>query len=476
MRTAAWIYVLGVITVAGILCIAAFVMRPQSFPGFWLFLVLTLIASLMRVFVIDAPRHRSYEGSTICLVASALLLPPLIFILVVVISHLVEWAKEYWTDSKLLRQWYIQPFNMGKTILGGMGVYVVVHLIQLDIAEPKGAAALLACLLVVIFYVAINQLLLGLVLFLARGIPFRQAGLVRDGFLIELPLASIGYVTVILLHYSPFLGIFILTPILLIYQGFMLPKLQDEHMQSLEQINQELTVANEAIRRFNDELFFILAKTFDARDPYVGGHAAQVAAYAVAIATELGLPPERIKLIRQGGYLHDIGKIAIPDLILHKPSKLTDAEFRLIKRHPDIGADLIATSHCLCHLVPFIRHHHERWDGRGYPAGLTGEAIPLEARILNVCDSVEAMASDRPYHRAMSLNEIVAEVQRCAGSQFEPSVAAAFVRIVEREGTRFVVNSARTVAAQQADSDRAADDLAITLFAQIYATDMTVSG
>jgi putative nucleotidyltransferase with HDIG domain len=468
MRPIAWIYIGGVMMLAGMVSIAAFVARPQATQALSLFLSLTLVASLMRIFVIDAPRHRSYEGSTICFVASIFLLPPFLFVLVVIVAHLLEWVKENWTHSKLLRNWYIQPFNIAKTLLSGIGAYAVIYLTKLDLNGPKTITNLFTVLLVVMFYVAINQLLLGTALFLARGIPFRQAGLVRDGLLLELPLACIGYITVVLFQDSLFLPMLVLAPILLIYQGFMLPKLHDEHMQSLERLNQELTVANEAVQQINDELFIVLAKVLDARDPYVGGHAAQVAAYAVAIATELGLPPEHIKTIQQGGYLHDIGKIAIPDSILHKPSKLTDAEYQFIKRHPDIGADLIAHSQSLGHLASFIRHHHERWDGRGYPAGLAGAAIPLEARILNICDSVEAMASDRPYHRALSLDEIIAEVQRCAGSQFEPAVVAAFVHIAEREGTQFVVNSARTVAAQQAHRELAADDLAITLFAQIY--------
>lgn len=472
MKTAAWVYVLGVIIIAGILSIGTFLMLPQPFQAVSLFLALTLVASLMRVFVIDAPRHRSYEGSTICFVASALLLSPALFVLVVVISHLIEWGKEYWTKSQLLRKWYIQPFNMAKTILGGMGIYALVHWMQPDITQPKTAAALLASLLVAIVYVAINQFLLGMVLFLARGIPFHQAGLVRDSLLLELPLAAIGYLAYVLLQASPFLGLFIFAPIVLIYQAMMVPKLQDEHMQSLEQINQELTVANKSIRQLNDELFLILAKVLDARDPYVGGHAAQVADYAVAIAIELGLPPERIEIVRQGGYLHDIGKIAIPDSILHKPSRLTDDEYEFIKRHTDIGADLVENSQSLRHLAPFIRYHHERWDGRGYPAGLASEEIPLEARILNVCDSVEAMASDRPYHRAMSINEIIAEVKRCANSQFDPKVANAFIHIAEQQGTQFVVNSARTVAEQQVHNQTAANDLAVTLLAKIYTVTM----
>ena len=133
------------------------------------------------------------------------------------------------------------------------------------------------------------------------AISFRQAGIFRDATLIEIPLACIGYVAVVLLNQSPLAVLFVLAPIALIYQAFMLPKLQAEAIVALESVNQDLTVANQSIRQLNDELFLTLAKVFDARDPYVGGHAAQVSTYAVAVAHELGLPAERLEVIRQSG-------------------------------------------------------------------------------------------------------------------------------------------------------------------------------
>jgi len=220
--------------------------------------------------------------------------------------------------------------------------------------------------------------------------------------------------------------------------------------EELAQANREIVGASQAIQQVNDELFETLAQFLDARDPYVGGHAVKVGDYATAIARELGLTGARLKQVRQAGLLHDIGKIAIPEQILHKPSKLTNEEYAIIKTHVTIGADLLEPSQGLRHLAPFVRYHHERWDGRGYPAGLHGEDIPLEARILNVCDSVEAMASDRPYHKGMTLSEIIAEVKRCAGTQFDPTVAQVFIRLVEREGEQFIVNSAREVDRKQA--------------------------
>lgn len=226
----------------------------------------------------------------------------------------------------------------------------------------------------------------------------------------------------------------------------------------LTQANQEVTTASHAIqqlnsdlKRSNQELLLTLARMLDARDPYVGGHATKVAEYARVIACEMGFPPDRVEQMYHAGLLHDIGKIAIPEHILNKRSKLTDEEYEHIKLHATIGADLIETSQTLRHLAPYIRHHHERWDGRGYPDGLAGECIPVEARILNICDAVEAMASDRPYHRGMALHEVLAEVERCAGTQFDPAIAAAFVRVAGREGQALIINSAQQIAQQRAE-------------------------
>ncbi len=470
MRRMAWIYVVGVVSAAGVLGIAALTARPQTAPPLWLFLSLTAVATLLRISRVLGPNHSAYEGSTIALFASLLLLPFWLFVALTVISHGVEWA---WVrlrspSNPHLRAWYIQPFNIAKCILGGGAAWAVMLVLPLPADKLAPLTAAPAVLLIVIAYVAVNQLVLGLVLSLARGVSFRQAGILRDGLLIEAPLACIGFVAVELMQRGPVLALFALAPILLIYQAFMVPKIQDEAMQSLERINLELNEANQSIRQLNDELFLTLAKVFDARDPYVGGHASQVAAYAVAIATEMGLSPNQIEVIRQSGYLHDIGKLAIPEAILHKPDSLTDAEYAFIKSHCDVGADFLTTSHGLQHLAPIIRHHHERWDGRGYPAKLAGQAIPLEARILNVCDSVEAMASDRPYHRGLSQEEIIREIRRGAGTQFDPAVAEAFIRVTQQKGPRFVVNSARTVAEQYVGRLSAAEAGAVMLFTQVY--------
>jgi putative nucleotidyltransferase with HDIG domain len=239
--------------------------------------------------------------------------------------------------------------------------------------------------------------------------------------------------------------------------------------------NQEVVTASRAIQELNNELFSILAKIVDVRDPYVTSHTTRVAEYAVAVASELGLPLARVETIRQAALLHDIGKIGIPEDILHKPTRLTDEEYHLVQRHTELGAELLETCQGLRHLVPLVKHHHERWDGTGYPERFQGEAIPLEARILAVCDAVEAMASDRPYSRARSLDQIVAELQQCAGTQFDPAIVAVFVKVARRRGNDFVVNSARDVVQRQAEQQRsdsvmATEPLKNTAGSQLFAS------
>jgi HD-GYP domain-containing protein (c-di-GMP phosphodiesterase class II) len=152
------------------------------------------------------------------------------------------------------------------------------------------------------------------------------------------------------------------------------------------------------------------------------------------VATRLDLPAEEVVEVKQTALLHDIGKVGVPDAILHKPDRLDELEWEIMRHHPAIGARLIASVEPLAHLAPAIRAEHERWDGSGYPDGLSGEEIPLAARIGLVCDAFHAMTSDRPYRPAMSHTAAIAELKRNAAKQFDPSVVDVFVRYLEPAG------------------------------------------
>jgi putative nucleotidyltransferase with HDIG domain len=181
-----------------------------------------------------------------------------------------------------------------------------------------------------------------------------------------------------------------------------------------------------------DKTIMMLANAVELRDTYTGNHTQRVTRYATLLAEKLDLPPDQVDLVKTGTPLHDIGKIGISDTILQKPGRLTPAEFAEMQTHTTLGAEYLRAIPELHPIIPIVRHHHERWDGTGYPDRLAGEDIPLAARIVAVCDAFDAMTSNRPYHenkKGKSPEVALAEVQKQAGRQFDPRCAQAFLDI-----------------------------------------------
>ncbi|MCL4488713.1 MAG: diguanylate cyclase [Chloroflexi bacterium] len=219
--------------------------------------------------------------------------------------------------------------------------------------------------------------------------------------------------------------------------------------RELSAANHQVRAASRAIQQLNEDLFLTVAKMVDTRDPYVQGHSSRVARYALALGREMELPPERLEKLQQAALLHDIGKLGIAEQILNKPGKLTALEYEQVQKHAAIGSDVLEAIPGLRPLAPFVRHHHEWWNAHGYPDGWGGEQIPLESRILAVCDAVDSMASDRPYHGAMPMHDIVEEIERNSAVQFDPTVVEAFKRVLEQEAISPAVDSARPAAPKQ---------------------------
>jgi diguanylate cyclase (GGDEF)-like protein len=178
-------------------------------------------------------------------------------------------------------------------------------------------------------------------------------------------------------------------------------------------------------------IIYALAATVDAKDHYTYGHSRKVSDYSVAIAEALGLPQDRIATIRAASLLHDIGKVGIPDSILSKRGPLTDEEWEPVKVHPKLGVEILRHIIDLVNCLPAILHHHERYDGKGYPSGLKGNNIPLEGRILAVADAYDAMTSPRPYREQLSSQQAINELKRCAGTQFDPELVDVFSKLIE---------------------------------------------
>ena len=175
-----------------------------------------------------------------------------------------------------------------------------------------------------------------------------------------------------------------------------------------------------------------LSNAVEARDAYTGKHAERVAAYGMVLAHATGLEVADSPQIEFGFLLHDVGKVAVPDAILFKSSSLTEEEYSLVRRHPVIGSEILRDIDFLGEGKLVVRHHHERWDGRGYPDGLEGDTIPLAARVFAVADALDALTTDRPYRPASSFADARREVLRGAGSQFDPVVVAAYRQIPDR--------------------------------------------
>jgi putative two-component system response regulator len=172
----------------------------------------------------------------------------------------------------------------------------------------------------------------------------------------------------------------------------------------------------------------MLANAIELRDHYTRGHVERVRNHAVAIAQELGWPDSRMNHLAYGSILHDIGKIHIMESVLSKPGPLDEAEWEEMRKHPVIGAEMVKNISYLQPAIPIIRHHHERWDGNGYPDNMKGEWIPVEARIVAVADSLDAMITSRTYREALTPDEAYDEILRSSGSHFDPSVVEAFQR------------------------------------------------
>lgn len=176
----------------------------------------------------------------------------------------------------------------------------------------------------------------------------------------------------------------------------------------------------------------ILAAAIEARDPYTLGHSTRVAQLATALAKEAGLSPEEIELIEIACLFHDVGKIRIPDSILHKQGQLEPQEILEMKKHPEYGSEILSKAPCLYKYIPAVRHHHEWYDGHGYPDRLSRNEIPLSAAIIALADSFDAMTSDRPYRKALGIEEALEVITKYSGKQFHPELASLFIKMIKK--------------------------------------------
>lgn len=270
---------------------------------------------------------------------------------------------------------------------------------------------------------------------------FRK-GKIKDYLLIVIGLflamlgAAIEIVSVyFVVHLS---GIFLGIGLLLLLFFTIIKTIQDIRNMENQRQEEQFEKRRKQTEAMSLQLIQTLSVTLEAKDEYTKGHSYRVAAYSALIAKELGWSEEEVEELRNAAYLHDIGKIGIPDAILNKPSKLLDAEYEIIKKHTIIGADILKNISLIQHAEDVARYHHERYDGSGYPEGLSGENIPVYARIVALADSYDAMNSKRIYRNSLSKEMIRNEILKNRGLQFDPEIATAFLKLLDEN--RIAVN------------------------------------
>ena len=206
-----------------------------------------------------------------------------------------------------------------------------------------------------------------------------------------------------------------------------------EHLELFQMLANQVGIAIENARLMEDlrQTFYetaeALAEAIEKRDPYTGGHTKRVLTYSMAAAGYMGLSPEEMEQLKLSAILHDIGKIGVEDRVLRKQASLNDEEFGLMKTHPRMGAEIMQHVEKLKYVIPGMKYHHERFDGKGYPEGLKDVEIPLIARIISVADTFDAMTSDRPYRKGLSDEAAISELMKFSAIQFDPDVVKAFI-------------------------------------------------
>jgi putative nucleotidyltransferase with HDIG domain len=407
LTLAAWLYWAAVVA-PGALGIPLAAAHVEAID--WLqFAALAVLASLSQLLSFHLNRRRVFHPAILFVVTGALVLPPELLILLVVIHCLPDWLKQRYP-------WYIQTFNIANYVISGVAAWAVAHVIGFPTSPGREAAAG-ACAAVT--FVLANRLLLLPMLYLGRGLTPRQTGLLDgEDVTIELVLALMAVPVAYFWNRSPALAALALAPLFLIYFTQRAVLRLEEAGETIGRQNESLEEAHRAVIERSTAALEALSATVDARDTYTAGHSRRVAASASVIARELGLSGVELEVVDQAALLHDIGKIGVPDAVLLKEGPLTAAEWVVMRSHPEEGARIIERLGYLDEVVPGIRHHHERMDGRGYPEGLLGDEIPLAARIIHVADALDAMTTKRLYREERSFDEALEEIRRGRDTDF----------------------------------------------------------
>ena len=429
-------YIGGLAMLAGLLFYVLYQYAPQYYQINWIQIWPGLLTCMIFVVITEMFSIDLYFGKTslstsaVPLLAGTLLYGPIAAVILSATYAIIVGINH---RSKLNK--YI--FNFSNQVIAAMLYLLALYFCGRPLNEFSfGIQTLLIVMAALIVYIT-NTWLISI----GMGIDLHQSPYhiwkQQYAWLITIYI-GIGLITTAYIfgyrEYGVFGAVLMMVPLLLlrISQKQYVDRTR-EAVTELSDKNIVLEKSAKEINQLNDGLLDTLAEIIDLRDPYVLGHSKRVTHYATTIAKKMGLNSKQLELIRKGSLLHDVGKLGISMDILAKPGPLTDLEYKKIKDHPEIGARVLEMNPSLRPLIPIVRHHHEFYNGKGYPDGLSGHQIPIEARIVSVADAIEAMASDRPYRKARSNQHIIDEIKRFAGTQFDPKVVELAVRLLESE-------------------------------------------
>jgi len=372
--------------------------------------ILVALVVLAEQLAIDLPvphARITVSVSSAITFAAVLTLGPILGILVAILGTLLDDLIERREPLKII-------VNINNFALQGIIAGPIYFSLAGDGSPLASLRNFFSMLLAAVVSSSAQTVLLALLLSVATGTSawYLWRSMAR-GLLVEfLALPALGSLFPILAREHPLALVLMVIPLLGPYLAF----------RDYRQLHHE-----------TQSTFELLADLLDRRDPYTAAHSQRVAQLTALILDEFPeLTVEEREAIISAARIHDLGKVATSDLILRKPGRLSDDEFAVIQRHPVDGSEILRHLSPYRHIVEIVRHHHERWDGRGYPDGLAGEEIPLGSRVIAVADTYDAMTTDRPYRRALTHEEAIAELRRGAGSQFDPAIVAAFERAVAR--------------------------------------------
>jgi putative nucleotidyltransferase with HDIG domain len=326
-------------------------------------------------------------------------------------------------------------FNIPLIFLANLGAWATYQAFML-VHGAGPAYAGLAGIATGFVHWAVNYTLLSGIVTVASGRPYWQQ--LRESLSVAPYNLCYGYAAVGFValheHFGPLGFTFALAPVGAL-QVFLivLARRTRQHEEQRDHLLEQLQEESVRVERSYDATLIALTHALDARDKETEGHSRRVVEYTRLVAVRLGIGGEDLKLLSHGALLHDIGKIGVPDAILHKPGPLTEAEWQVMRRHPEIGALMVEEVEYLTEARRIILHHHERWDGRGYPLGLRGTQISAGARAFSIADTVDAITQDRPYRRGRSFDQAREELRKHRGAQFDPDAVEAFLAIPEAE-------------------------------------------